>query len=261
MNDGYLGSGIGVKRAIKKYGKKNFKREILEFCESYENVFDREFETSKKLNVVDSSLFYNNEYGGRGHCKKATVAKATRLKISKTLTGRKTPPDVLKKKKETRMRWTKERKEIYRQKRSELSSGVNNPMYGKTHSKESLKIIKERANNRSHAWNEKLSKSAKGRKKIVCEFCGKELDPLNFKKHHGENCKNNQNYVESRELLKCPHCGFESYSKGAMSKHHFDNCKYNVNKIIKEKEIYVCNICKKEFKYLKNLTNHEHKCQ
>ena len=31
-DDGYLGSGKTLKKAIKKYGESNFKRQILHFC-------------------------------------------------------------------------------------------------------------------------------------------------------------------------------------------------------------------------------------
>jgi hypothetical protein len=37
-NDSYLGSGTYISRAVKKYGKENFKREILEVCDSSINL-------------------------------------------------------------------------------------------------------------------------------------------------------------------------------------------------------------------------------
>jgi hypothetical protein len=40
-DDGYLGSGLKIIRAIKKYGKENFFRETIEFCTS-DNVNEKE---------------------------------------------------------------------------------------------------------------------------------------------------------------------------------------------------------------------------
>jgi group I intron endonuclease len=42
INDGYLGSGLKLKRAIRKYGKDNFKREILELFPSREEMYAAE---------------------------------------------------------------------------------------------------------------------------------------------------------------------------------------------------------------------------
>jgi hypothetical protein len=41
-NSKYLGSGLLLKRAILKYGKENFKKEILEECSSIEELNQRE---------------------------------------------------------------------------------------------------------------------------------------------------------------------------------------------------------------------------
>lgn len=40
--NGYLGSGQNIKRAIKKYGKQNFKKEIIEKCNSIDELNNRE---------------------------------------------------------------------------------------------------------------------------------------------------------------------------------------------------------------------------
>ena len=42
LNDNYLGSGIMLNKAIKKYGKEKFKQRILCFCDSEEEAFEVE---------------------------------------------------------------------------------------------------------------------------------------------------------------------------------------------------------------------------
>jgi len=42
LDDGYLGSGIIFKHAIKKYGKKNFRRIILCECNSIDDMIEME---------------------------------------------------------------------------------------------------------------------------------------------------------------------------------------------------------------------------
>ena len=65
LNDGYLGSGTIIKKAIKKYGKEVFVREILEFFGSKEEMFARETELVSEDFVKDHSN-YNVHLGGKG---------------------------------------------------------------------------------------------------------------------------------------------------------------------------------------------------
>ena len=62
-NPDYLGSGKILKMAIKKYGKQNFVKEILEYCNS-ENIDDREIYWIKELDSIE--LGYNISPGGQG---------------------------------------------------------------------------------------------------------------------------------------------------------------------------------------------------
>ena len=62
----YLGSGIVLKRAIKKYGESNFSKEIIEECETKEALDDREKYWIDYYNAVDSDDFYNIAFGGDG---------------------------------------------------------------------------------------------------------------------------------------------------------------------------------------------------
>jgi len=63
---GYLGSGIVLKKAIKKYGKNNFKRETIETCQSKQELNERERYWINKYNSKDSSVGYNIGSGGEG---------------------------------------------------------------------------------------------------------------------------------------------------------------------------------------------------
>lgn len=42
--DGYLGSGALIKKAVAKYGKHNFERQVLHVCENYEEAYRKEKE-------------------------------------------------------------------------------------------------------------------------------------------------------------------------------------------------------------------------
>ena len=62
----YLGSGVYLKRAISKYGKDNFSRQILEECESKEILDDREMYWIQYFDAVNSKNYYNIASGGDG---------------------------------------------------------------------------------------------------------------------------------------------------------------------------------------------------
>lgn len=68
-NPNYLGSGISIRSAIKKYGKENFKKEILEVCSSQEELKEREEYWLNYYDAGGNDMFYNmhnNSAGGMG---------------------------------------------------------------------------------------------------------------------------------------------------------------------------------------------------
>jgi len=66
INDGYLGSGLVLRRSIRKYGEKNFKREILEFCDSREMLSKRE-EAIVTQKLINNRFCMNLALGGEGN--------------------------------------------------------------------------------------------------------------------------------------------------------------------------------------------------
>lgn len=65
LNDGYMGSGVRLHKAYKKYGVENFKKEILKFFDSAEEAFDFEESVVNETLVYDKNC-YNLQCGGKG---------------------------------------------------------------------------------------------------------------------------------------------------------------------------------------------------
>lgn len=64
-NDNYMGSGRAIKNAITKYGRENFKKEVLFVFENKEDAFKKEQELVNS-EFVSTSNTYNGKLGGYG---------------------------------------------------------------------------------------------------------------------------------------------------------------------------------------------------
>ena len=85
----YLGSGVYLKRAIKKYGRENFKKEIIEWCENKTHLCKREIYWINYFNSTNHSIGYNLSLGGDG----GNVGKEAYIKIGNKLRGIKRPKE------------------------------------------------------------------------------------------------------------------------------------------------------------------------
>lgn len=65
LNDGYLGSGKLIQRSINKYGKENFKKDILNFFDTYLEALNYEKELVN-INFINLDNNYNLKTGGYG---------------------------------------------------------------------------------------------------------------------------------------------------------------------------------------------------
>lgn len=66
IDPNYFGSGLYIKRAIKKYGKKNFTCKIIEWCASREELLEREKYYISVTKAPINEDYYNIEDGGQG---------------------------------------------------------------------------------------------------------------------------------------------------------------------------------------------------
>ena len=136
----YIGSGRMIKDIKKKYGLKRFNRQILCFCESKEELNEKEIEYIAYFNAIESENFYNIAEGG----------------YKNPISG-----------------FSEEQKEEFRKKCSR--PGEKNGMYNKHHTEESRKKIsinsigrKSAFKNKKHKKSSKdaMSKKHKGKKKV-----------------------------------------------------------------------------------------------
>lgn len=80
----YYGSGVVIKQAIRKYGKENFKKEILEEVKNIDILSERERWWIASLDAQNPSIGYNRSPGGDGGC---TPEAAKKGAITRRLNG------------------------------------------------------------------------------------------------------------------------------------------------------------------------------
>lgn len=154
--DGYLGSGKQLLRAIKKYGKSNFEREILFFFDSPADMFAKEQELVTE-SFVASSNTYNLVPGGSGGFKVLDVTD-WKNKLKQSSANRKNKQPMLGK---THSAETKERMSASNKGRTPWNKGLPGTWVGKAHTPESKeKISRNRTGKTAGSKNPMYGKSA-----------------------------------------------------------------------------------------------------
>lgn len=224
LDDGYIGSGIAFKKAVEKYGKENFSREIIEFCDSYEELLEKE-----KIYVdsewIEDYSNYNLKTGGQSN---GILSDESKKRISETLKRKYENGEISKEKcKFPEIPWNKDKRDVYDESTLEMMSNSASIRYDNDpehplkkfgnkiawnrglkigpHTEESNKkrseTLKERYKNQEHPtkgkdpWNKGRSgtqeawNKGKEMEKIECPHCNKLVDKLNAKRWHFDNCK------------------------------------------------------------------------
>ena len=143
LNDGYVGSGKLLKRAIKKYGLDQFKTEIIETCstEAHMNLAEKVYV------VIDQEVSYNLCPGGRGGFGYINN-NIDLIERNRQINSRKDYKEIGRKISLVSKGKSKPLSPEKKQKMSMLRSELNrlcNPMQGKKHTEESRLKMSEKA--------------------------------------------------------------------------------------------------------------------
>jgi hypothetical protein len=221
-NEKYLGSGKILKQSIKKYNRENFKKEVLQFCNSLEELKTSESYWIKKLKSNVRGIGYNissNYFGG----------------------------DVF---------TNHPNKESYREKLKKINSGESNPMFGKSVFQHWVeKYGEEIAIQKQNVKSEKQRIAISGENnpmKLKNSYCrwvekyGEEIaiqkqNNLNEKRKINAKGKNNANSkiieIYENETLIARYNNLKEFTIKENKKAHFVR-KYQNKKIINNKDNY-----------------------
>lgn len=252
LNDGYLGSGTVIRRAIRLHGKENFKREILQEFETREEALVEEAKIVDGKFIRRSDVYNTNTGGGHNWYGMVTVkdedgnkfqvAKDDPRYLSGEIVGH-----------------TKGKTSVKDKDGNTMQVSVDDPRYlsgeltyvlkGITHNKKRKILICPHCGKEGRGGGMKLmhfdncnmnpNRSCDYRRFeiVTCPHCGITGSHVNIKRYHFDHCLKNPNvdiYQErmhrkeptprTLKLVKCPHCGKEGKG-GNMTRWHFDNCK------------------------------------
>lgn len=188
--DNYMGSGVAINNAYKKYGKENFTKEIIQYFDTHDELYEKE----KQLvtpDLVNDPLCYNIALGGRGnigfkHTKEAkekirlssigrntdkVYTKETILKMSESHIGLKASNETKKKMSNARLGHKCSAKTLI---------NMSNARKGRTFSDEA---------------KHKMSKAKLGTKQqtVTCPHCGKVGGIAPMYVWHFDKCKQKLN--------------------------------------------------------------------
>jgi group I intron endonuclease len=112
----YLGSGKLLKQAIKKYGKENFKKEVLEHCTNLCDLDKQEIYWIFKTNAIDNG--YNLAKGGSGGDTGGGGVSKGNIPWNKGTKG-------------LCISWNKGSKDIMKKNQTSFKAGEDHAMFGK----------------------------------------------------------------------------------------------------------------------------------
>ena len=231
--DSYMGSGTLLKRAIDKYSIENFKKEILQVCNSEDEAYELETKYIENVKAYSDRKYYNIACGGKGfkseHVTRINIERwknaEYKEKVSNSIKTAWSNPIVKEKiSNSIKSSWTEERKQT-------MSKYMKENAYwkGKKMPKYILDKMSESQRGRKHSEQTKLkiSRSNTGKilprrgeckhsKKVVCINTGEVFncmlsieDKYGFSANHISQCCSGDR--KSEGVINGERCGWMYY--------------------------------------------------
>lgn len=157
----YLGSGSIFRKAIKKYGKENFRKSIIDSSDSFEELCLKEIFWIDFYNARDSEIGYNVSEGGFAGFKGCKFSGDALNRISLAKLGNKNfLGHIHSEKTKAKIRLSKIG--------VSNNAGANNYMYGKHHSDIAKKKIQAKAlDGKNKGQNNPMSKTNREKRQLL----------------------------------------------------------------------------------------------
>lgn len=206
LDDNYMGSGVLLARAKKKYGIENFVKEVLYSNIQYKETADdvERFAIAKERALGKAE--YNIADGGQGGCGKHSEETKRKIVATRRLNG------------------SYKVSEETRRKLSEINKGRPGTNKGKKFSEESRKKMSE-ARKGKHPWNKGKKMSEETRRKLSEVHKGKKRNP------HSEETK--RKISEARKGWKMPEEQKNKLSEVNKGKHMPEETKRKISETSK----------------------------
>lgn len=257
LEDGYFGSGTKLLACIKGLGRKNFKKEILQFCSNYSDLLKLEKEIVGTLYETDPwclNLMEGGQSGIMSEEAKRKISEKAKLRphlplseehkkhISEGNKGKIVSP-------ETRQKLSKSKKGKPGKKRGPMSEehkrkiSESKKKNFKGFTEEHRKKISEKKRQRdieigvSEETRQKISKTLTGRvvtpewRRKISEAAKKRVYHTlteEHKKHISESLMGHVSLTKGKHVKQprgiCPYCGLET-TLGNLKRWHGENCK------------------------------------
>jgi group I intron endonuclease len=186
LEDGYMGSGKLIRRAVKKYGKDNFIKEILESFESEEEMLKRESQIVTYEFLKENKVYNLMPGGGYGDKEKNGLtfkdhkhSEESKIKIREKSINRKHSVET--KIKISVNNFSKRDPERHR----EIVKKAGSKLKSEDHKNKIRESIKKLIQSDSYVSHNKGLK----RSKVICNVCGKEGSKNVMIRWHFDNCK------------------------------------------------------------------------